>query len=56
MTAPDLLKAQMPVVRQVEKNLSSYGYTRKDMNWWKAYNIELGYYHRFGYTPSEEDQ
>ena len=50
MTAPELLKAQMPLVRQCEANLRRYGYTRGTPEWYKAFSTELAYYRQFGFT------
>ena len=50
MTAPELLKAQMPLVRQIEANLAAYGYKNSDEDYVKAFNTELAYYRKFGFT------
>lgn len=50
MTAPELLKAQMPLVRQIEANLAAYGYTKGTPEYWKAYGYELSMYRKFTVT------
>ena len=49
MTAPELLKAQMPMVRQVIKNLHGYGYIEGTSDWFKAFNTEVVFYQIFGF-------
>ena len=53
MTAPELLKAQMPLVRQIESNLREYGYTQGAIEWYRAFDTELAYYRQFGFTGSQ---
>jgi hypothetical protein len=48
MTAPELLKAQMPLVRQCEANLQGYGYTKGTAEWHEAFDVEIAYYRQFG--------
>lgn len=50
MTAPKLLKEQMPLVRLIESNLRGYGYTQGTFEWYKAFDMELAYYRQFGFT------
>lgn len=47
MTAPELLKAEMPLVRQCEANLVGYGYTKGTNEWYKAFNVEIAFYRQF---------
>ncbi len=47
MTAPELLKAQMPTIRQIERNLSAYGYVKGTPEWAKAFDTELAFYRKF---------
>jgi len=48
ISAPELLKAQMPLVRQCEANLQGYGYTKGTAEWHKAFDVEIAYYRQFG--------
>jgi len=48
MTAPELLKAEMPLVRLVERNLIGYGYIKGTPEWFQAFGTELAYYRQFG--------
>ena len=48
MTAPELLKAQMPLVRQCEANLKGYGYIKGTTEWHEAFGVEIAYYRQFG--------
>lgn len=48
MTAPELLKAEMPLVRQVEANLQAYGYIKGTPDWHEAFGTEITYYRQFG--------
>jgi hypothetical protein len=50
MTAPELLKAQMPLVRRIEINLQEYGYEKGSAEWYKAFEVELAYYRKFGWS------
>lgn len=50
MTAPELLKAQMPLVRRVLANLSKYGYIIGTPEYDHAYEVEIKYYRKFGWT------
>jgi len=53
MNAPELLKAQMPTVRQIEANLLTYGYTKGTAEWSAAFDTELAYYRKFvGLLPA----
>ena len=60
MKAPELLKAEMPLVHRVEENLKSYGYDKADQDYIRAFDIELAYYRKFGWTiedrQSNEDK
>lgn len=50
MTAPELLKAEMPLVRIVETNLRRYGYIKGTKEWHDAFVIEISYYRKFGWS------
>lgn len=47
MTAPELLRAQMPLVREIEQNLARFGYVKGTRAWHQAFDIELAFYRRF---------
>ena len=47
-SAPDLLKAEMPLVRHVEGNLEHYGYVKGTKEWEEAFNREIAMYRKFG--------
>ena len=49
MTAPELLKAQMPLVRRVRANLAEYGYTIGTPEYDHAFRVEIDYYRKFGW-------
>mgnify|MGYP003634645373 CR=1 FL=1 len=55
MTAPELLKAQMPLVRQVEANLHGYGYIKGTAEWREAFDTEITYYRQFCPEQKEKD-
>lgn len=47
MTAPELLKQQMPLVLEIERNLARQGYIKGTRDWYQAFDIELAFYRRF---------
>jgi len=53
-TAPELLKAQMPMVRQIEKNLAAYGYEKGTKEYQEAFDVELAYYRKFGFPSVDK--
>lgn len=53
MKAPELLKQQMPLVRRIEVNLKEYGYEKGTEEYKEAFNIELAYYRKYGWTVKE---
>jgi len=53
-TAPELLKAQMPMVRQIEKNLAAYGYEKGTKEYQEAFDVELAYYRKFGFPSTDK--
>jgi hypothetical protein len=53
MTAHELLKEQMPLVRRVEANLQAYGYKKGDADYNHAFETEIKYYRKFGWTVSK---
>ena len=50
MTAPQLLKAEMPLVRHVEAMLMAYGYKRGDAGYDHAFETEIKFCRMFGMT------
>jgi hypothetical protein len=50
MTAPELLKAEMPLVRRIWLNLSELGYTKKGKDYEHMFNVQILYYRKFGWT------
>lgn len=48
MTAPELLKAQMPLVRRIEAELASNGYIKGTEEYRKVFDSSLAFYRRFG--------
>ena len=52
MTAVELLRAEMPLVRMIESNLHSYGYSKGTQEWRLAFDVELSYYRKFGWSLS----
>jgi hypothetical protein len=53
MTAPELLKEQMPLVRRIEANLQEYGYEKGAADYDHAFKTEIKYYRKFGWTVSK---
>ncbi len=47
MTAPELLKAMMPTLREIQSNLIKYGYTPGTEEYNQAFEIELAFYRKF---------
>ena len=47
MTAPELLAAQIPMIREIERNLLSYGYVKGTPEWHRAFETELAFYRKF---------
>lgn len=50
--APELLKQQMPMVRQIEKELAANGYQKGTEEYTKMFNHALSYYRKFGFNQS----
>ena len=46
--APELLKAEMPLVRHIERELSQHGYEKGTAEYHKEFNHALAYYSKFG--------
>lgn len=47
MTAPELLKAQMPLINTIKQNLLSHGYKEGTKEWFDAFDVELSFYRKF---------
>ena len=47
MTAPELLKRQMPMIREIESNLEFYGYTKGTPEWKEMFKYQLAFYRKF---------
>lgn len=47
MTAPELLQAEMPLVRMIEKELSVYTYESRE-EYTKAFDYAIAFYRKFG--------
>lgn len=50
MTAPQLLREEMKFVRHIEKIVMGYGYVKKTKEYNHAFDIELAYHRKFGFT------
>jgi hypothetical protein len=47
MTAPELLKQQMPMVREIEANLDRLGYQRGTEEWRQMFDYDIAFYRKF---------
>ena len=47
MTAPELLKQQMPMVREIEANLDRLGYQRGTSEWRQMFDYDIAFYRKF---------
>lgn len=47
MTAPELLKQQMPMVREIEQNLLRLGYVPGTDEWRQMFDYDIAFYRRF---------
>jgi hypothetical protein len=47
MTAPELLKQQMPLVREIESILDLHGCTKGTPEWLEMFNHQLAFYRKF---------
>jgi N-acetyl-anhydromuramyl-L-alanine amidase AmpD len=52
MSAPELLKAAMPMVRAIENELAHYGYAKGTSEYAEHFNNMLAFYRKFGMTFS----
>lgn len=48
MTAPELLKEQMPLVRRIEAELASHGYIKGTEEYNEQFDHSLAFYRKFG--------
>ena len=47
MTAAELMKRQMPMIREIESILDFYGYTRGTPEWSEMFNYQILFYRKF---------
>ena len=52
MTAPELLKAEMPMVRAIENELAHYGYAKGTAEYAEHFTNMLAFYRMYGVTFS----
>lgn len=50
MTAPELLKAEMPLVYRIEANLQNDGYVKGTPEYCKMFLHWMAYYRKFGWS------
>lgn len=55
MNAPQLLKAEMPLVRHVEAKLLAYGYKKGDADYDHAFETEIRFCRMFGVTYAVQE-
>ena len=53
LTAPELLKLEMPLVRQINRELESNGYTKGTREYYSVFNYTLAFYRKFGFINRE---
>ena len=53
LTAPELLKLEMPLVRQINRELESNGYTKGTKEYYSVFNYTLAFYRKFGFINRE---
>lgn len=54
-TAPELLAAEMPLVRKIEKELAELGYTKEDADYEHMFNVNISFYRKFGHEFCVKD-
>ena len=54
MTAPELLRAEMPLVRRIVADLTAHGYVKGTAEYNSVFNSTLNYYRKFGWTTQGE--
>ena len=50
MTAPQLLQAEMPLVRRIRIDLAEHGYTVGTAEYTQMFNDMISFYRKFGWT------
>ena len=54
--ATDILKAQIPMAKQIEADLAANGYVKGTPEYKHAYDVELDYYRKFGFQPNSNHE
>jgi len=54
MTAPELLKRELPLVRHLEALVKAYGYTPGTAEFINAFNVEITFYRKYVIYKDEE--
>ena len=54
MRAPELLKAEMPLVRCIERLLAAYGYAAGTAEHTQHFNDAIKYYRKFGWPQGAQ--
>jgi hypothetical protein len=52
MGAPELLRAEMPLVRMINAELSRYGYKEGTAEYSEAFNYAISFYRKFGWRAA----
>lgn len=47
MTAPELLKREMPMVREIEADLERHGYVPGTKEWRRMFDYDIAFYRKF---------
>lgn len=50
MTAPELLREQMPLVRRIEADLTALGYVKGTDEFTQVFDHSIAYYRKFGWS------
>ena len=53
LTAPELLKLEMPLVRQINRELESNGYIKGTKEYYSVFNSTHTFYRKFGFINRE---
>jgi hypothetical protein len=56
MTAPELLKAQMPMIREIESSLEYHGYIKGTIEWDQMFRDMIGFYRKFSRFDTRPNQ
>lgn len=54
ITAPELLKRELPLVRHLEALVGAYGYKPGTAEFTKAFNVEISFYRKYVIYKDEE--